>query len=129
MGLTDDQPTPEAAVIGTRQLPRPNRQRASIACLHCRNRKIRCDVSRRGYPCANCRLDDTECEVVGRSSSRLSQYDADYMGVFFPDRDLSTRRNRNFNRRFSIMRGEYASFGAPRRYYGIFYVDYTHNTI
>ncbi|CAI6083452.1 unnamed protein product [Clonostachys chloroleuca] len=73
MGLTDDQPTPEAAVIGTRQLPRPNRQRASIACLHCRNRKIRCDVSRRGYPCANCRLDDTECEVVGRSSSRTSK--------------------------------------------------------
>ncbi|CAG9992240.1 unnamed protein product [Clonostachys byssicola] len=73
MGLTHDQPSPEAAVIGTRQLPRPNRQRASVACLHCRNRKIRCDVSRRGYPCANCRLDDTECEVVGRSSSRASK--------------------------------------------------------
>lgn len=79
MGLTDDQPTPEAAVIGTRQLPRPNRQRASIACLHCRNRKIRCDVSRRGYPCANCRLDDTECEVVGRSSSRYAFIDAVFL--------------------------------------------------
>ncbi|KAK1725881.1 LOW QUALITY PROTEIN: uncharacterized protein BDZ83DRAFT_730014 [Colletotrichum acutatum] len=37
-------------------------KRASHACLVCRARKVRCDVTVRGPPCTNCRLDGDECE-------------------------------------------------------------------
>ncbi|KAH6879564.1 fungal-specific transcription factor domain-containing protein, partial [Thelonectria olida] len=42
------------------------RKRAGHACLNCRKRKIRCDVSLHGPPCTNCRLDDEKCEVSKR---------------------------------------------------------------
>ncbi|CAG9961935.1 unnamed protein product [Clonostachys byssicola] len=45
-------------------------KRAPKACLTCRRRKVRCDVSRRGQPCTNCDLDGTECVVCQRSSRR-----------------------------------------------------------
>ncbi|KAK1640695.1 hypothetical protein BDP81DRAFT_420546 [Colletotrichum phormii] len=35
-------------------------KRASHACLVCRARKVRCDVTVRGPPCMNCRLDGDE---------------------------------------------------------------------
>lgn len=38
------------------------------ACLCCRTRKVRCDVSSRGQPCTNCDLDGKNCLVVERAS-------------------------------------------------------------
>ncbi|KAL1961210.1 hypothetical protein VTO42DRAFT_3156 [Malbranchea cinnamomea] len=46
------------------------RKRASRACLTCRARKIRCDVTRVGMPCTNCRLDTSECVVQRRARRR-----------------------------------------------------------
>ncbi|KAF5254178.1 hypothetical protein FANTH_1060 [Fusarium anthophilum] len=48
------------------------RKRSTRACLSCRFRKVRCDVSVRGQPCTNCHLDCKNCLVVGRAS-RLNQ--------------------------------------------------------
>ncbi|KAF5622369.1 cutinase transcription factor 1 beta [Fusarium sp. NRRL 25303] len=48
------------------------RKRSARACLSCRFRKVRCDVSVRGQPCTNCHLDCKNCLVVGRAS-RLNQ--------------------------------------------------------
>lgn len=44
------------------------RKRASKACLSCRARKVRCDVSQRGAPCMNCYLDNETCVVADRAS-------------------------------------------------------------
>lgn len=44
------------------------RKRATKACLSCRARKVRCDVSQRGSPCMNCYLDSETCIVTGRAS-------------------------------------------------------------
>jgi hypothetical protein len=44
------------------------RKRAAKACLSCRARKVRCDVSLRGAPCMNCHLDNEKCVVTGRAS-------------------------------------------------------------
>ncbi|KAF7563252.1 hypothetical protein G7046_g887 [Stylonectria norvegica] len=44
------------------------RKRAPKACLSCRARKVRCDVSQRGRPCMNCYLDSEACVVTGRAS-------------------------------------------------------------
>ncbi|CAG9986533.1 unnamed protein product [Clonostachys byssicola] len=40
------------------------KRRASRACLSCRTRKVRCDVTNRGVPCTNCRLDTVECALT-----------------------------------------------------------------
>ncbi|KAF5591668.1 fungal specific transcription factor domain-containing protein [Fusarium pseudocircinatum] len=45
-------------------------RRAKQACLHCRGRKIRCDLAFGGSPCLNCRLDEVHCEVRGRKPKR-----------------------------------------------------------
>ncbi|KAF5668328.1 fungal specific transcription factor factor domain-containing protein [Fusarium denticulatum] len=45
-------------------------RRAKQACLHCRSRKIRCDLAFGGSPCLNCRLDEVHCEVRGRKPKR-----------------------------------------------------------
>ncbi|KAF3764618.1 hypothetical protein M406DRAFT_259208, partial [Cryphonectria parasitica EP155] len=47
------------------------RRRANKACLACRARKVRCDVSQRGRPCMNCFLDGEACVVIGRASRRF----------------------------------------------------------
>ncbi|CVL06384.1 uncharacterized protein FMAN_03716 [Fusarium mangiferae] len=39
------------------------RRRATRACLSCRRRKVRCDVTRTSTPCSNCRFNSTECVV------------------------------------------------------------------
>ncbi|KAI1827490.1 hypothetical protein F4861DRAFT_366671 [Xylaria intraflava] len=44
------------------------RRRATKACLSCRARKVRCDVSQRGKPCMNCYLDSEACIVTNRAS-------------------------------------------------------------
>lgn len=46
------------------------RQRARHACLDCRARKVRCDVSVTGTPCTNCKLDDHECTIQRRKTRR-----------------------------------------------------------
>ncbi|KAM5346068.1 hypothetical protein ACJ41O_009073 [Fusarium nematophilum] len=43
-------------------------QRAPLACLRCRYRKVRCDVAKNGQPCMNCNLDDHSCIVTKRGS-------------------------------------------------------------
>ncbi|KAF7551304.1 hypothetical protein G7Z17_g5076 [Cylindrodendrum hubeiense] len=48
--------------------PTKIRKRAPKACLSCRARKVRCDVSQRGRPCMNCYLDSEACVVTGRAS-------------------------------------------------------------
>ncbi|SPO01995.1 related to cutinase transcription factor 1 beta [Cephalotrichum gorgonifer] len=45
-----------------------SRKRALKACLACRSRKVRCDVSKVEQPCTNCRLQTKNCLVVGRAS-------------------------------------------------------------
>ncbi|OTB04416.1 hypothetical protein M426DRAFT_320779 [Hypoxylon sp. CI-4A] len=49
------------------------RKRAPKACLSCRSRKVRCDVSQRGRPCMNCYLDNENCVVTGRASRLRGQ--------------------------------------------------------
>ncbi|KAK7403503.1 hypothetical protein QQX98_010733 [Neonectria punicea] len=69
-------PPPFPAEDRQRKLPIKVRKRARKACLSCRARKVRCDVSQRGRPCANCHLDDEPCIVTGRASKyRRAQYD------------------------------------------------------
>lgn len=42
---------------------KPSRTRSLQACLTCRSRKVRCDVSIHGQPCTNCSLDDKQCRL------------------------------------------------------------------
>lgn len=49
-----------------------HRKRSIQACLSCRARKVRCDVSSRGQPCTNCHLDAKNCLLVDRAS-RMSE--------------------------------------------------------
>jgi hypothetical protein len=42
---------------------KPSRKRSLQACLTCRSRKVRCDVSIHGQPCTNCSLDDKQCRL------------------------------------------------------------------
>ncbi|KAL4727125.1 hypothetical protein ACLX1H_006026 [Fusarium chlamydosporum] len=46
-----------------------SRKRATKACLKCRKRKVRCDVTRTSTPCTNCRLDGCECVVARRADA------------------------------------------------------------
>ncbi len=55
-------------VARTARHPHKTRKRAPKACLSCRARKVRCDVSQRGRPCMNCYLDDEACVVTSRAS-------------------------------------------------------------
>ncbi|KAI1628071.1 hypothetical protein EDD37DRAFT_291051 [Exophiala viscosa] len=43
------------------------RKRGSRACLRCRIRKVRCDVTQHGMPCTNCRIDAQPCVIQKRS--------------------------------------------------------------
>lgn len=53
------------------------KRRAPRACLQCRHRKIKCDVSNTGTPCGNCIRLDTACSVnLARKSRKLSSRDA-----------------------------------------------------
>jgi hypothetical protein len=49
---------------------RVTKNRAPRACLHCRSRKVRCDVFTGGSPCTNCRLDSLTCKVVDANRPR-----------------------------------------------------------
>lgn len=47
------------------------RRRATRACLSCRGRKVRCDVTSEGTPCTNCRLDKVTCRLTASSRRRV----------------------------------------------------------
>lgn len=49
---------------------RPVYRRASRACVQCRERKIKCDLTEKGSPCQNCQNDEVECTT---SISRRSR--------------------------------------------------------
>ncbi|RKL49151.1 Cutinase transcription factor 1 beta [Fusarium oxysporum] len=49
---------------------RPWKRRSSKACLSCRNRKVRCDVTDGGVPCTNCRLDSINCVLKESNRGR-----------------------------------------------------------
>ncbi|KAI1743368.1 hypothetical protein F4680DRAFT_409934 [Xylaria scruposa] len=55
-------------MVPTAHQVRKTRKRAAKACLSCRARKVRCDVSQRGRPCMNCYLDNESCIVTSRAS-------------------------------------------------------------
>lgn len=38
-------------------------KRATVACLSCRKRKVRCDVEHKGLPCPQCLSEGFECAL------------------------------------------------------------------
>lgn len=44
-----------------------SRQRSTIACLECRMRKVRCDISLKGGSCTNCRSNARKCSTKRRT--------------------------------------------------------------
>lgn len=64
-----------------------HRKRSIQACLSCRARKVRCDVSSRGQPCTNCDLDAKNCLLVDRAS-RMSE-SPELLSSCSPSADLS----------------------------------------
>ncbi|OQV01254.1 Fungal Zn2-Cys6 binuclear cluster domain-containing protein, partial [Cladophialophora immunda] len=50
------------------------RRRAPRACITCHNRKVRCDVSRKGTPCSNCSRAAVVCSVDDRGKERPMQH-------------------------------------------------------
>lgn len=69
-------PTPTSETHGSpsehARKPSTPKRRGRIACLTCRKRKVRCDISTGSAPCTNCRLDQVEC-MVAQNSRRLKQ--------------------------------------------------------
>ncbi|KAH7120514.1 fungal-specific transcription factor domain-containing protein [Dactylonectria macrodidyma] len=53
------------SMYDSRQGYKVSKRRSIQACLSCRSRKVRCDVSSRGQPCTNCSLDDKQCHLAG----------------------------------------------------------------
>ncbi|KAH8664821.1 fungal-specific transcription factor domain-containing protein, partial [Ilyonectria robusta] len=52
------------------------RRKSPKACLYCRGRKIRCDVSHCNGPCTNCHLDNEKCIVAAKASRNGSLIEA-----------------------------------------------------
>lgn len=48
-------------------------RRSAVACITCRRRKIRCDVTISGTPCTNCRLDNDQCVTVNQKRPRKAK--------------------------------------------------------
>lgn len=66
---TPPTPNSQASDSPSEQLKKPSipKKRGRVACLICRRRKVRCDVSTGSTPCTNCRLDQVECTVTQSS--------------------------------------------------------------
>ncbi|KAB5531371.1 hypothetical protein GE09DRAFT_1146887 [Coniochaeta sp. 2T2.1] len=56
-----------------RRQGRRRRRRASKACLECRKRRVRCDVTRTASPCTTCRTYESICTVVPRANALSKQ--------------------------------------------------------
>jgi hypothetical protein len=67
--ISDETPSPQHVLSEVNEnyseTPRP-RQRAFLACIECRMRKRRCDVSQGGKPCTVCRENGRTCAVRRR---------------------------------------------------------------
>ncbi|KIW77769.1 hypothetical protein Z517_07602 [Fonsecaea pedrosoi CBS 271.37] len=57
-------PTTEATGVRSRSNKAIIHRRATQACLRCRSRKVRCDVTHKAGYCTNCLLDGAECRVI-----------------------------------------------------------------
>ncbi|KAF9883328.1 hypothetical protein FE257_003746 [Aspergillus nanangensis] len=81
--------------------PTKKRKRATQACLNCRSRKVRCDVTETENICTNCRLDGLKCTTRARKQTRPTWNDG---LATFRSRHLSnessegSRHNRNGTR-------------------------------
>ncbi|KFZ17829.1 hypothetical protein V501_01538 [Pseudogymnoascus sp. VKM F-4519 (FW-2642)] len=49
-----------------------SQKRLGGACRACHSRKVRCSLAKSGPPCANCSLDEIECELRVRKSQKTS---------------------------------------------------------
>ncbi|KAB5578351.1 fungal-specific transcription factor [Coniochaeta sp. 2T2.1] len=86
--------TETAADQGTKKSSNKIRKRAPKACLSCRARKVRCDVSQRGRPCMNCYLDSETCVVTGRASRfRRQRENGDNPQASYPPYPQEIRTN------------------------------------
>ncbi|KAH8809377.1 fungal-specific transcription factor domain-containing protein [Xylogone sp. PMI_703] len=63
-----------ADTCSPRNLAHIKRRRAARACLGCRARKVRCNVTENDSPCTNCRLDGLECVVRRRKRAKPQQF-------------------------------------------------------
>lgn len=45
-------------------------KRATVACLNCRARKVKCNVLDQGIPCRNCAVDGIRCRVMKKKRGR-----------------------------------------------------------
>ncbi|KAK2594743.1 hypothetical protein QQS21_007541 [Conoideocrella luteorostrata] len=60
--------------ITVRQLPKATR--SLKACRKCHERKVRCDVTKVGPPCSNCRCGKIDCELLdGKRRGRKKRFD------------------------------------------------------
>ncbi|KAL3455023.1 hypothetical protein BJX64DRAFT_295460 [Aspergillus heterothallicus] len=59
-------PAKSTSKRSTRELEdrRAPKRRAARACVHCRYRKVRCDVLNGGSPCTNCKIDGLDCPLA-----------------------------------------------------------------
>ena len=55
---------------GPTSADRAVKKRASQACHHCRERKVKCDLVKSGIPCHNCSSDGIECVILESKRSR-----------------------------------------------------------
>lgn len=54
------------------QAGRP-RQRSSIACQSCHNRRVKCNAARQGLPCSNCRRSNRQCCLIDSRRNHKSR--------------------------------------------------------
>lgn len=72
----------------TGPLTKPVSGRAPRACLGCRSRKVRCDVTRR-WPCGNCQWSDRACIVRDRRPRKYVSPIS--ISLKYPTLSISTR--------------------------------------
>ncbi|ETS76645.1 hypothetical protein PFICI_12032 [Pestalotiopsis fici W106-1] len=51
--------------------PSSRRKRATVACEKCHSRKVRCNISTKGFPCANCEQDGASCTIFRPKRTRI----------------------------------------------------------
>ncbi|KIW90287.1 uncharacterized protein Z519_08931 [Cladophialophora bantiana CBS 173.52] len=76
-------------------------RRATQACLRCRSRKVRCDVTHKAGYCTNCLLDGAECRVM--KCRRRGHKTTEHYALQISD---NSDANRNANTRKTVIAGE-----------------------
>ncbi|KAE8151955.1 hypothetical protein BDV25DRAFT_80572 [Aspergillus avenaceus] len=93
----DEQSTPLETTPATRSKSRADHlmKRVSRACLHCRQRKSKCDLDSSGSPgvppCQRCLRDGREC-ILGSSNRGGRRIRKNKIKNFTPDANMSARR-------------------------------------